>query len=301
MGRCPRWPVMAATSEGRALTEQHRRAQVAAQRGFLAEFVALWLLLDPYRLDDTAPGWVSAVMRLIGVWRQQSADVAVDYYQRLRVVEAPRAPLPGPLPVFDRPAPADRVVRRVARGNRGSVVLRRDPGRQVTPVVSWRDADRAARASLIVTGPVNIKRRTGRGEGPQVAVRRALTESSGAASRHVLNGGRRALLVMADADPAALKWARVTDNDPCAFCAMLASRGFAYDTRASAAFEPHDGCACTVEPMFDRAAAWPGRAREFQAMWREFTRGTTGKAAVRAFRRGYERAQRAVDRDTAAA
>jgi hypothetical protein len=290
---------MAVTAAGRRLTEQHRQAQLAIQRGFLAEFNPLWLLLDPFRLDDTSPGWLSAVLRVVAAWRQESAQAAVDYYRRSRSVEAPDADTPPPVPVLAEPVVAGPVPERaVHRGDRG-VPLRFDESRQVAPVVRWDDSDRAARTSLIVTGPVAIKRRTGAGERVDVATRQAMADAGSAGSRHVLNGGRATLLTVVEADPEALGWARVTDGDPCAFCAMLASRGPVYKSRGAASFEPHDGCGCSVEPVFDRAAQWPGRAREFQRMWRRYTRGESGKDAVRAFRRAYERAQR--ERDTAAA
>lgn len=292
---------MAATDLGRRHTEDHRRAQVEVQRSFIAEFLALWLLLDPGRLDDTAPGWLAASQRLVSVWRQRSADTAVDYYRRMRLVDAPRAVGRAPAPVFDALPILDDVERRVARGNRGSVRLSRPrSGRQVAPVISWRDDDKAAKTSLIVTGPVNMKARTRRGEPPRVVNRRAVVDATGAAGRHVLNGGRKTLLTLVEADEAAVGWARVTDRDPCYFCAMLASRGPVYQSRRQASFQPHDHCACTAEPVFDRAADWPGRARQFQRVWRDVTAGHSGRDAVNAFRREYERLQRDQRRATAA-
>lgn len=52
-------------------------------------------------------------------------------------------------------------------------------------------------------------------------------------------------------------YARVpTSAHPCAFCAMLASRGFAYTSEHSATFRSsgglyHDGCRCRAVPSFD--------------------------------------------------
>lgn len=291
---------MAATDEGRRLTERHRQAQVENQQSFLVEFLALWALLNAAELDDTGPGWVRAVMRLLGVFRQRSAELAVDYYQQFRLVEVGASAPPPPVVRFDRERATQRVVRRIHRGDRGPQPLVRRRDRQVGLTINWRENDRAARTSLIVTGPVNIKARTGRGEDLDLAERRALVEASGAASRHVLNGGRESLLTVVDADATALGWARVTDGDPCYFCAMLASRGPVYKTRAQAAFQPHDHCACTVEPAFSREAAWPGRGREFQQLWNDLIRGRySGKDAIRAWRRLYEEMQREQQRQAA--
>jgi hypothetical protein len=291
---------VAATREGRRLTEEHRRAQVANQQSFVAEFLALWALLDAARLDVTGPRWVRAVLTLIDLFRQESADIAVDYYQRFRELEVPAAPPPPPVE-FERYRTAQRVVRRVHRGNRGErvpLVRRRD--RQVGLIINWAENDRAARSSLTVTGPVNIKTRSGRGENLRLAERNALVEATWAASRHVLNGARKTLLEVVDADKTALGWARVTDSDPCYFCAMLASRGPVYKTRQQAAFQPHDHCACTVEPVFSRDAAWPGRGREFQKLWNDHIRGRySGKEAIRAWRRLLDELQRQKQRRAA--
>lgn len=286
---------MAATDLGARLTEQHRQAQVANQQSFLAEFLRFWPLLDPFRLDVTAPGWVQAVLRLIELFRDQSAEMAVDYYRQYRQAEVPDAPELSEIVVSRRPEPI-RADRRVARGNRGASRARDERVR-----VDWSDADRAARTSMIVTGPVNIKAKTARARPVDQASRDALVETSGAAMRHVVEGARRATLTVVQNDDLALGWARVTDGDPCYFCAMLASRGPVYGSRARASFEAHDHCGCTAEPVFDRKADWPGRSREFQQLWnREIRNRYSGKDAIRAWRRLYEQRQRDAQREIAA-
>lgn len=290
---------MAATDLGRRLTERHRQAQVANQQTFLAEFLSLWGLLDVADLDATAPGWLQAVLRLLDLFREQSAGLAVDYYQQFRDVEAP-AVAGGLSPVILGAAPSTiRADRRVARGNRGRGVDRRQAVDMIW--LDWSDNDRAARTSLIVTGPVGIKTKIRRAQTPDQAARVALVEASGAASRQIFEGGRKAMLTVIDRDDVALGWARVTDSDPCYFCAMLASRGPVYGSRRQAGFEAHDHCGCTAEPVFSRDAAWPGRGREFQQLWNDNIRGQhSGMAAVRAWRRLYERQQRDQQRELVA-
>lgn len=56
-------------------------------------------------------------------------------------------------------------------------------------------------------------------------------------------------------------WRRVTDGDPCAFCAMLASRGPVYTettslTRGFDGLRYHKGCGCTAEPWYGRWEEW---------------------------------------------
>lgn len=295
------------TAEGRRLTERHRLDQIANRRQFLAEFLALWALLDPLRLDETSPGWIRAVLAVLGVYRQRSADLSAGYYLEHRAVEVPAtAPLAPSLPAFDHPPLPDRLDlgrrtdTRTGRADVAAPRLVRARDEQRRPRIDWGAADRRARTSLLVTGPINIKRRTGAAQPLRVVRRQAFAEASEAAGRHVQNGGRETVLTLVQADDVALGWARVTDGDPCYFCAMLASRGGVFKTRESAAFQPHDRCGCVPVPIYDRASAFPGRAREFQALWRESTTGTSGKDSIRAFRRAYEADQRTRRRQAAA-
>lgn len=255
---------MAATTAGARLTEQHRRAQIAGRARFLRALLPLWALLDPRRLDATAPAWLELTLGLVREHRTRSAEVAQAYYRDYRAAE------------LGEPAP------RTAR------------------LVGLDALDDRARSSLIVTGPVAIKSRTGKGMAPERAATLALVEVSGAASRHVLDGGRSELITAASVDDLAVGFARVTDADPCDFCAMVASRGPVYRSRAAAGGAAndrftgagqdkfHDGCACTIEPVYSTTADWPGRAREFQALWAESTKGLYGAEARRAFRRALE-------------
>lgn len=342
---------MASSPEGRRLTEQHRLEQQQVRAAFLAEFIALWALLDTARLDETSPGWIRAVARAISVFRMRSAQTSVSYFVAFRQVEAPREPSGPPIielpqlvvpsdlqddvrPVRSaspprrnapaRPAPRQpqrRTERTSAEPSRASSRERAadtaTPRRQarvefdfaeferaaraarqdrrtriVMPDLDFTAEDRAVQVSLEVTGPIAQKDKIRRAKLVDVARDESFTHAAGAASRHVLTGGRKSLLTLLDEDPQALGWARVTDGDPCAFCAMLASRGPVYRSREQAAFQPHDACACQPEPVYSRDSLWPGRAREFQELWRETTRGTSGRDSINAFRRAYEQQQR---------
>lgn len=320
---------MASTPEGRHLTEAHRQAQQDVRDGFLAEFIALWVLLDSTRLDETGPGWVQAVMNLVREWRPRSAEISAEYFWRFQAVEAPPAPaLVSPSVASPRPSgpvspPAaprtGRPPRRQSNGfqgsrDRGEVIpnprqsrvrfdfdeelFRPDRSRRTriefeVPDLDDDRNDRATQVSLIVTGPVGQKSKRSRGKTTQQARDESFVESSGAASRQVLTGGRQSLLTLLEEDPQVRGWIRVTDGDPCAFCAMLASRGPVYKDQDTAGFEAHDHCACTVEPVYYTDALWPGRAAEFRRLWREHIEGRySGAEARREWRRVYERLQR---------
>lgn len=63
-------------------------------------------------------------------------------------------------------------------------------------------------------------------------------------------------------------WRRVTDGNPCAFCAMLASRGPVYQestaTVSKYALRYHKGCGCTAEPWYGNWSDWKPTAQEQQ-------------------------------------
>jgi hypothetical protein len=321
---------MASTPEGRRLTEQHRQAQAQNRAAFLAQFVALWALLDSTRLDDTGPGWIQAVLRLIRPFRQQSAELATGYFVEFRQVEAPRIVVPRlEVPQLERPEPAPTPRRastpaptrrptptptpRASQPARSEVRFEFDESaftpreerrtRIEIPDIDWSPSDRAAQVSLAVTGPVGQKSKAARGKPLDRARDESFVDAAGAASRHVLTGGRQSLLTLLDRDPQSVGWIRVTDGDPCAFCAMLASRGIVFSRgsfkRSNAKFDGpgtvkvHDNCACTIEPVYSKNTQWPGRAREFRKMWDDHIKDNySGENAIRAFRRLYEQQQR---------
>lgn len=293
---------MASTPRGRRLTEDHRLAQAALKAQFVLEFTELWPMLDPRRLDETAPAWIRRAEAAIAEYREESARLAEEYYVAFRAAEAPQAALEGPPPVVTRQQPAKRRSTRQRRSQPDKSVRVRT-GKLIKPTIDFTEFDKAVRASLASNGPANVKSKTGRGKSPEEAAREAVIQAGGSAARHVLSGGRLQHLEMVEEDAAAIGWIRVTDGDPCAFCAMLASRGPKYHSEESAtrvvsrrAKRPlgglyHDHCGCTAEALFSKTQAWPGRGREFQNLWREATKGYSGTDAINAFRRAYEQQQ----------
>lgn len=245
------------------LTERHRAAQLTVRALFLRELLTAWPLLDPMRLEQTAPAWIQLVMRLVSRYRQESAAESLSYYVRLR----------------DELAPV--------------------PGLPPEPVVDWRAADAAAETSLRVLGPVGIKQRTGQGVDPAAAARTALVDVSAASARHVLDGGRDSIRHAVDRDELAIGFARYASPTACAFCKMLASRGAVYESRGTALRTTtrsargegeryHDGCACMAVPIFSGNDPLPPGSDEYARLWADATTGFSGKDALNAFRRAVE-------------
>lgn len=242
---------MASTAEGTVLTERHRLRQVRIGAEAAGMVAASWSLLDWAALDES---WDLIQPALVAVTiqnRRISARVSADYYNTFRAAEGVLAP-------FVAGTAAD-----VPR--------------------------EAIETSLRVTGPSTWSRLLDAGASPRVASDTVMTRVVGAVQRHARNGGRSTILGAIQRDPAVSGYHRVTAAKPCYFCAMLASRGAVYVTQRSASFKPHDHCACTAEPAFKPGSA-PARSREFEDLWRQSTKGTSGKESLRAFRRAYEAA-----------
>lgn len=106
-------------------------------------------------------------------------------------------------------------------------------------------------AALRFAGPVRVKRLILSGMSSADAYRAALTKFAGMARRQAMMGGRLTVAATSGADRKAVGWRRVTDGNPCAFCAMLASRGPVYrDAAAADGVQYHAHCGCTAEPAY---------------------------------------------------
>lgn len=242
-------------AEQARLSEQHRAAQARLQAIVAADVARVFPLLDVNNLDKSFAGYFAAMSAIIDARRQVSASLGATYYTRFR----DDSDVPG---VF-------------------------------TPVLSAVTDKEQLFTSLLVTGPISMKSNVAKGRDVFSARDAALMNTAKAAQRHVINGGRGTILGSVKRDSRSVGWARLTDGRPCAFCALLASRGPAYKSETTAQFKSHDGCGCTPVPVFDFSAPWPGRAEEFRASYDEtvsgkFPGGDGNNKAVRAWRKQYE-------------
>lgn len=201
---------------------------------------------------------------VLGAKRTDSASVAAGYYRATHQVQTGR-------PLASR-----------------DLVMARDLN------------DIQALQALTYAGPGAIESYRKQGASAKDAESRALALTSATATRLALDGGRAT--VVGTAKRVAIAYQRVTDGDPCAFCAMLASRGPVYhdvqaatETRVSRGYTGkagnedayHNGCACMAAPVYSRDDPWLGRAKDYDALWRQTTKGVSGKDALNAFRRAY--------------
>lgn len=247
---------MARTEAGRLLTEQHRQSQLQIRARALRDYLRLWPVWQGD--DESFAQMVAATVVLVRAYNSLSANLSGSYFQSFRLAEQ----VPGDAAIrLAGPVDADKIIAGLTATGRNAV----------------RDALRAGRSA-------------------EDARSVALMRTSGSVTRQVLNGGRETILRSVAEDKEARGWARVTDGDPCAFCALLAGRGPVYKD-ITVDFQAHDGCACVPEAVYGRSE-WPGRAREFHDLYNEATleameagdlRRGTSNDLFNAFRRRYEK------------
>jgi hypothetical protein len=222
---------VAITAAGRSLTLAHARTQSQIRLVVLQNLTRLWPALDVARLDATAPTFIAAATGLIVGGRALSSRAAALYVGEFRAAEGVRGRAPT---ILDRPT------------------------NQV------RDA---IRTSLLVTGPVALKKAAGQGRFGQAAIGAAFSMVSASAARHVSEGGWATVQETVAEDERAVGWARVASANACAFCALLASRGPVY-REETADFDAHDGCGCGIEPVYSRTDyRWPETSLDFRAAY----------------------------------
>lgn len=204
---------MAASLEGRRLTEAHRLAQARLGADTANRILATFGLLDGTDLDGSFDRWLRVALPIIQARRSTSATLAANYLTTFRTLELGMA-APRVTPTLADAAPVDAVT-----------------------------------TSLVVTGPAAIKSAIARGISLPAAIQTAQTTAARAGMRHALNGGRETITATTRADPRARGWARVTSAKACDFCSMLAGRGAVYG-EATADFQAHDGCSCSAEPVY---------------------------------------------------
>lgn len=285
---------MAAELRG-PLLAAHRDAQGLLSRWVARRMAEVWPSLAPDRLDATVGPWVRLASEVIASGRALSALLAGSWHRADRSAALDLAELDADVTAFIGAArtvaarTGDPVpVTVVQLGRRVDVPPAPDPPPEDDHRAPAADTS-ALRASLVVTGPITIKKTQD--------VRRAQKKSTAAAQRHVRDAGRELVLDRVKEDRAAIGWARIPDDDPCAFCLMLASRGAVFKTESAAKYRHkggkaesyHDGCECEVWPLYDESTPLPEKIRDAQDLWDESTDGLKGDDARKAFRRAVEK------------
>lgn len=239
---------MARTALGSQLTQQHRAAQLAIRAAVIRELQLLWPAFDPTEFDTFDRFLVGAIALIQGRYRD-SAGIAAAYFQTFRSAEGVRSVLDVRVP----PRLSPGIIGMALRG--GGLL-----------------------------GTLNARRA---GQNVDQAAANGFVRVAGVAGSLVLDGGRATVLDAIRRDPERPRWQRVTSGRPCAFCAMLASRGPVYRDADRAAFQAHDHCSCTPEAAYN-GSQMPTVSRQLRDQWRQATRGLSGTDALNAFRRSLD-------------
>jgi len=236
---------VAITAAGKALTNLHRRQQLALRAQVIREVMQLWPAWQPMP-PDSVKAFEQAMVLLVQSRSKQSAAIAARYLERFRQAEL-------------REQSAQAIALAEARG-----------AEQIKTVIGA-----SARGG--------VYRALTHGQTYEAAMQTGLVRVAGDVSRLVMLGGSDT--ITGEARRNKLRYARVTSGNPCAFCAMLASRGPVYWSEESASFEPHGNCSCQPEIEYGPDYEWPGNGREYQDLWRqtgdlnEFRKALAAKAA----------------------
>lgn len=115
------------------------------------------------------------------------------------------------------------------------------------------------------------------------------SRTEAAASKLVLDTGRRTTVGAVQRDRQARGWYRAADLGACAFCRLLSSRGAVYKDRGTAGgdansqftgagqFKFHDHCACVAMPvMAGDAFALSAEAAYWDDVYRRYAQGYSG-------------------------
>lgn len=235
---------MARTPEGAVLTRRHYVSQLAVRAATSRDVMRLWGTVDPTNLSGTYDRFAQAATVLTRARHATSSGVAASYQEEFRK--------------------AERVAGRAAV--------------KLGPALAHADALGLIRGSGL-SGIINSRQR---GFSPQAAARNGLIKVLGATTRLVLGGGRDTIIESVAADPQTAHWQRVTSGEPCAFCAMLATRGAVF-TADTADFEAHDHCSCSAEAAYE-GSAMPLTSQALRSQWDTVTAGLSGDDAINAFR-----------------
>lgn len=276
---------MAHTTAGAELTASHR----AAQAGITASLVDILgdMFLDLFNVNDidgSSRAFIRKALPVVLKARDMSKDVAITYLDNFRKVElrglvdhadlAPDVADPHAIPLD--------VLEAMARAGLMSPEAVADHARELE--VDLPDPVEVVDALYSSTAAV-AKKRIKSGDSPAQAAKSARQAVQAKSIRLVADGGRAPMLKeVRTGRNGAVGYARVVDADPCPFCAMLASRGAVYRSDSFSSsnnlfagdgdFKTHDGCECTLEPVYGRGATHlpPGSAGLAQE-WAEVAAG----------------------------
>lgn len=294
-------------------------------------------MFDPADLGRSWSATKLALDALIRDRRLRSAGLAARYYVEVRRLAVPQAPRLVPAPpgrsVFIDPGTgtlrtAPRQLATPAGHQAAQATAPRAPAQvpamadepgSLSEDEAWAELDRIAPArpgeldddrvdvNLNATGIATYQRAIRSGRAEAQAMDTMGVNLSGSATTLALEGGREVVHDGVRGDDEAIGWARVGKEDPCAFCAMLISRGAVYRSEATAGgrtnknfvgdemFKFHDHDRCIPVPVYDPSDPILDRAEALYDQWLQVTSGHSNQAARNVWRDYWENRPRGAD------
>lgn len=180
-------------------------------------------------------------------------------------------------------------------------------GARITPKLAELDFIAGTR-SMHITGPVAFKQHMTVSGGDEAASRAVMAKRmAGATQRQTMAAERDTTHQTIDENDEIVGWRRISDGDPCSWCAMLISRGAVYKSRRSAtsvvgrrgsprgqgpearalgqSYHDHDGC--TAVPLYAHEEE-PEEVDQMYDEWNRATAGLSGREALNAWRRYWD-------------
>lgn len=249
--------------------------------------------LDYTRLTETQWLFAEAALPVVEDGWQQSIQASNDMFMSLKVLDRLRSDRNYRVPAFPRTITAAQFGReRVIRGP--EVVVPSLPRPQTATALVGESAGRIRHRMPV---PADVI----------MPVARKAT--AGAAERAALDGGRQQMRTVSQEDTGCVGFQRVTDSDPCYFCALLAANGPAYKKDSSFAgsdrkfkankifggSEPdniakvHNHCRCVLVPVFEGFEIDDPIGLFADDLWGDVVGdGFSGREALNVFRTRYE-------------
>lgn len=232
----PRWGPLVTSRADVDLLLNASRGIVKLATAELNRFYRSLTVTDPVLVRDALAMFVP---ELVVKYGDYAATVAADWYERVRrdaVGGAYNARTVGPVPA----AQVDGSVRWAA----GKLFEHEDPIYEDVIDESGYVATRQIGTRLIAADPDGM-----------------LALLAGSVQRYVFQSSRGTIARNVQLDPSKPRFGRVpTGAKTCAWCTLLASRGFVYHSRETAGISDHfhDDCDCQIVSQWDDAAAIDG-------------------------------------------
>lgn len=274
---------MAHTEQGAQLTASHHKAQMSLSMSLVEVIRDLFLsIFDVNDIDGSSAKFIAQAVPVVVRARDLSTDMAITYLDAFRKVE-----LSGLVDsVHLDPTDPLTVPRGVLEDMVSEGLLEADDLDQLSrSVIESLPSSGQLAKELHSSGAAVAKKKLAAGGSAAEAVDVAAKAVASKVVQQVADGGRAPLLQETErGSHGCVGYARVVDDDPCAFCAMLASRGAVYRADSfegsnslfsgDGRFKVHPGCGCTLEPIFGgRIMGLPPGSKKLMDEWAEIAAG----------------------------